>query len=601
MSKDKEQKGKNAVLVIAVGKHPKMGPGERKPKGVKVKKSVLMIKESNRKKKENRKKYRDAQRDFRGEKKHAKNLARKRGEEAPQFPSHLPKTFDNSGALDDYGNPLRTPQAGKPLSERQTRMRDLRAASAARRAAEAAAWGAASERAMAQQAAEQQAAEQQAAEQQPPQPQEDVNKADEKKSKSQMRRERKAAKAAKREAKGGDAPLQQGVTKTRDEKMKREGVRRFNQMKESADPSQVREYVERRKISLKDLGEHMGVEQNDLENLNVDQEAFQAAINELAGGRAKTYQERQEAKQKFIQDASISDLANKFSLTERDSRGITAEKRPDPHPTGLSRASRQKIADMLGVNRSDIREDSPMLEGRKDDLHDAMAQLGSSAHAHRRSRGEQRSKDYHDRKESRADKKSRGGQSIHYASGYDPEVLERIAATRGISVEQLYDMITGQGGGDEEELNPRGDEADGEDSQMRNAPSSVFTTPYATREGTGFKSGSMRNPGGRNDDAGGERGSSFKPGQGVEDTMHGFKAPTSYGLARVGEYHMQPDEEQNMDEVQEMMNQKAEPMELAFRLLKESMCKGDDCDGCKNCKTCAKCKPKGSTCEKMGC
>lgn len=36
-------------------------------------------------------------------------------------------------------------------------------------------------------------------------------------------------------------------------------------------------------------------------------------------------------------------------------------------------------------------------------------------------------------------------------------------------------------------------------------------------------------------------------------------------------------------------------------LLKESMCKGKDCDGCRGCKDCPKCRPKGSTCEKMGC
>ena len=444
IKRDKEQKGKNAVLVIAVGKHPKMGPGERKPKGVKVK------------------------------------------------------------------------------------------------------------------------------------------KADEKKSKSQMRREKKAAKAAKREAKGGKSSLQQAVTNTRDEKMKREGVRRFNQMKESADPSQVREYVERRKISLKELGDHMGVEQNDLENLNVDQEAFQSAINELAGGRSKTYQERQEAKKKFIDSASINDLANKFSLIERPSRGTQAEKKPDPHPTGLSHGAREKLAELLGVNRSDIRENSPMLEGRKQDLHDAMAQLGSSAYAHRKARGEQRSKDYHERKESRKDKKGRGGQSVHYTSGYDPQVLERIAATRGISVEQLYDMITGQGGGDEEELNARGDFREGEDSQMRNAPSTVFTTPYATREGTGVKEGSKKKPEFYGSIAG-EHGSSFRGTGAVEDTMHGFKPPVTFGSARVGEYHMQPDEEQNMDAVQEMMNQKAEPMELAFRLLKNSMCKGGDDCSCSKC------------------
>jgi len=42
MKPNKEQKGKNAVLIIAVGKHPKMGPGERKyKKGVKKAFNVL--------------------------------------------------------------------------------------------------------------------------------------------------------------------------------------------------------------------------------------------------------------------------------------------------------------------------------------------------------------------------------------------------------------------------------------------------------------------------------------------------------------------------------------------------------------------------------
>ena len=465
MKPNKEQKGKNSILVIAVGKHPKMGPGERKPKGVKVK------------------------------------------------------------------------------------------------------------------------------------------KADEKKSKSQMRRERRAAKAAKRKAAGGQTAVQQGVANTREEKMKREGVRRFNQMKESADPSQVREYVERRKISLKELGDHMGVEQNDLENLNVDQEAFQSAINELAGGRAKTYQERQEEKREFLANASLADLASKFSLKERPSRGIGAEKKPDPHPTGMTHGTRERLAELLGVNRSDIRENSPMLEGRMDDVFAAMNQMGGEAKQHRVSRKARRSKDYHDRKESRKEKGSRGGQPIHFTSGYDPKVLEQIAATRGISLEQLYDMITGQGGGDEEELNPRGDYREEEDYDLRNAPSSVFTTPFATTQGTGFKSTSMKNPE-FHGDISGERGSSLRGTGAVEDTMHGFKAPPFYGASRVGEYHLQPDEEQNMDEVQEMMNQKAEPMELAFRLLKNSMCKGDVCKakgGCKTCKTCDNCEPKGATCEKMGC
>lgn len=36
-------------------------------------------------------------------------------------------------------------------------------------------------------------------------------------------------------------------------------------------------------------------------------------------------------------------------------------------------------------------------------------------------------------------------------------------------------------------------------------------------------------------------------------------------------------------------------------LLKQSMCKGKDCEGCRACKCCPKCEPQGSTCEKMGC
>jgi len=153
------------------------------------------------------------------------------------------------------------------------------------------------------------------------------------------------------------------------------------------------------------------------------------------------------------------------------------------------------------------------------------------------------------------------------------DALKRIATARGMSLEHIENLM-GYDGQGMDEYDQRGDiKDDGEDSQMRNAPSD-FTTPYSTREGTGFKSGSMRNPGGRNDDASGERGSSFKPGQTVEDTMHGFKPPINYGLARVGDNPLE-DEEANMDEVQELMNQKAEPMELAFRLLK-NITKGEE-------------------------
>ena len=47
MKPPKEQKGKNAVLIIAVGKHPKMGPGERKYKKS-MKKAMNVLKRDDR-------------------------------------------------------------------------------------------------------------------------------------------------------------------------------------------------------------------------------------------------------------------------------------------------------------------------------------------------------------------------------------------------------------------------------------------------------------------------------------------------------------------------------------------------------------------------
>jgi hypothetical protein len=423
-----------------------------------------------------------------------------------------------------------------------------------------------------------------------------VKKAEERKSKSQMRRERRAAKQAKREAKAKESgeevkdTSEAGREATKKLQMSQRAKKHYERMKESGDPTDVRDYVERRRINMKDLAEELGISTVDLGRLNVEQGAFQDAIDRLAGDSAKSRKDAHEEFMNKIGGMSIDDMASNFALTPKGGGKLTNEQRAE-------------LAKLIGVQATDIRENSPMLENRKLELYNAMKEMGQQAFATRQHQKIARRSSARARREARREKKTGGGKPIHFTSGYDPEVLERIAATRGISVEQLYDMITGQGGGDEEELNERGDVMEGEDSQMRNAPSSVFTTPYATREGAGFKSGSMRNPGGRNDDAGGERGSSFKPGQTVEDTMHGFKAPTSFGLARVGEYHLQPDQEANYDEVDRTMEnyQRGEPMDLAFRILKEGMCKGDDCDGCKSCKTCPKCKPKGSTCDKMGC
>ena len=56
MKPNKEQKGKNAVLVIAIGKHPKMGPGPRKEPNKKgVKKAMNLLKNDTRRRAERQK------------------------------------------------------------------------------------------------------------------------------------------------------------------------------------------------------------------------------------------------------------------------------------------------------------------------------------------------------------------------------------------------------------------------------------------------------------------------------------------------------------------------------------------------------------------
>jgi hypothetical protein len=113
----------------------------------------------------------------------------------------------------------------------------------------------------------------------------------------------------------------------------------------------------------------------------------------------------------------------------------------------------------------------------------------------------------------------------------------------------------------------RGDTSEGEDSQMRNAPSD-WTTPHAT-QGEGFLADTERNPSG----VGRSTGSQFKTETGVEDTLHGFKAPPSFNLTRVGDNPLE-DEEVDMDEVESRMEQfqRGNPMDIAFRLLKNTQC-----------------------------
>ena len=284
---------------------------------------------------------------------------------------------------------------------------------------------------------------------------------------------------------------------------------------------------------------------------------------------------------------SISELASKFSLQPKGKRGESAE----GHPTGMSNGMREALAQKLGVSRSDIREDSPMLQDRKQDLHNAMREMGAEHHSRRKSKGEQRSKDYHDRKESKKVMRGGRGDHIHQTTGHSEESIRRLALARGISMEQVIDMIQGRPATNEDEFDRHGNPIGEGESDMMREPGGG-TTPFPQREGTGLKEGSKREI-----VEGSGRGgySNIKPNTSVEDTMHGFKPPLSSGTARVGDVPGYDDDESpNYDDVQSRMEQlqTGEPMNLAFRLLKNSMCKGDDCEGCDkcNCKGGDKCK-----------
>ena len=419
-----------------------------------------------------------------------------------------------------------------------------------------------------------------------------VKKAEERKSKSQMRRERRAAKQAKREAKAKESgeevkdTSEAGREATKKLQMSQRAKRHYDRMKESGDPSDVRDYVERRKINMKDLAEELGISTVDLGKLNVEQGAFQDAIDRLAGESAKSRKDAHEEFMNRISGMSIDDMAGNFALTPKGGGGLT-------------NAQKQKLARMIGVQATDIRENSPMLEGKKLELYNAMKDMGQQAFATRRQAKQSRQAQRRARIQARKDRKMGAGKSIHFTSGYDPKMLEQIAATRGISVERLYDMLTGIDGGDEEEMNPRGDYSEGEDSQMRNAPSETFTTDYATPGGPGL----LARPRARSARDKKEYGARGRGGEAtVEESLAGMVPPPSYDFTRVGEYHLQPDQEANYDEVDRTMEdyQRGEPMDLAFRILKEGMCKGDDCKGCKKCHKCKNCGTK-EECAKMGC
>jgi len=317
------------------------------------------------------------------------------------------------------------------------------------------------------------------------------------------------------------------------------------------------------------------------------EERKEASVKNTATAQQSRHNKKYNSKE--IDESSLGDLASKFSLQPRGKRG---SKEGADHPTGMSRGMREALARKLGVNRSDIREDSPMLHDRKEDLFNAMREMGAEHHARRKSTGESRTKDWKDRKESREVMRGTKGDHIYQTTGHSEASIRRLALARGISMEQVIDMMEGRPATNEDELDRHGNPIGEGESDMRGEPSTVSTTPFPQREGEGLKQGAKR----QIEEGSGRGGySNIKPNTSVEGTLHGFKAPLNSGTARVGDVPGYDDDESpNYDEVQDRMTelQTGEPMNLAFRLLKNSMCKGGDCDGCDkcNCKGGDKCK-----------
>lgn len=152
-----------------------------------------------------------------------------------------------------------------------------------------------------------------------------VKKAEERKSKSQMRRERRAARQAKREASGEGKKdtSEAGREATKKLQMSQRAKRHYDRMKQSGDPSDVRDYVERRRINMRDLAEELGISTVDLGRLNVEQGAFQAAIDKLAGDEAKSRKDAHEEFMNRIGGMSIDDMAGNFALTPKGGGGLT--------------------------------------------------------------------------------------------------------------------------------------------------------------------------------------------------------------------------------------------------------------------------------------
>tara|TARA_R110000787_G_scaffold208786_6_gene318799 strand:- start:634 stop:2073 length:1440 start_codon:yes stop_codon:yes gene_type:complete len=438
-----------------------------------------------------------------------------------------------------------------------------------------------------------------------------LKKADEpRKSKSQSRRERKAVREARREESGETS-----------ESIKEKGSNQTAalQMKQQFDknPHLFHTTLHSNRISWKHLAASMGKSKEELLAGDYDADELQAAMND-AKQQSEDHKSRVEEKRA---PKSMEDLQGKFRTGLAPHREVThrSKKEADMDSTlhRLTQQLKNMGVDMSGINLKDhlegdefksLREKIPIEEAFK-----AMGKKGAEERSFNRTAAVERKKNRGVGFKTKLDEKQ-GITPDHPSYGKYVGLDELDAAQAGDesdgSKEQtrLNRVMMGRShqGQEPQTLEDwarehgRFEHAPSEaGSPFHHDPSETFTTPFATTHGTGIKEGAKKNPE-FHGSIEGEHGSSLRGTGDVEGTMHGFAPLPAPGLARVGDQPGQDDadEEANYDDVQDRMAdlQRGSPMDLAFRLLKNDMCKGSDCDGCDKCKCKGSDKCKCSKC-----
>jgi hypothetical protein len=389
-----------------------------------------------------------------------------------------------------------------------------------------------------------------------------IKKADEppRKSKRAMRRERYAARTAKRAAN----------QTTRNEKL-------LQMMREN--PNHLQHIIETRKISPDELAQKVGVSREDLlAGKGLEGKKLAESIDEVAEGASNKRQsdvlrnkiisqqrsEKKGARKKF--DLSQFDkLVGRFSLDGRDKSGVIDE------------GAKRKLAQKLGIAPGLIRNDNPQLEQL--DVFSAMKQLGGELAAERKEAREARAKGQKPTQEGRPQEPS--GDRIedwmfpgHKNEGeeeeddgdkdsWDDEDSWGEHGTTHIEGDERDRQARRVQLGRSHQHHPHANEYVKPNHKLYREPSTVNTTPFPQSMGRG----QLNRPRDKT----------------VEGDLHGFAPLPSPNFNRLSS----PQEEEAEEDLPEYPQfTRGTPMDIAFQLLKASCkcCNAKPCTCKKNCK-----------------